>query len=151
MPTELARQFRSAMEALSVELGTVPASLAGVPWREGGWTRRQILGHLMDSCANNRQRIVCASLDGSYTGPGYAQELWVEAHGYGDQKWETLVKWWRVEHEILMALVDRIPQERLAAECTVNGNEPITLGFLLTDYRRHQRAHFDQLKTGLPG
>jgi len=151
MPTELARQFRSALEALSAELSNIPASLAGVPWREGGWTRRQIAGHLLDSATNNRQRFVRAAVEGSYKGPGYAQEGWVEAHGYGEQSWETLVRWWRVEHEILIAVVDRIPQEKLAAECIVDGNEPTTLGFLITDYLRHQRWHFTQLKTGLPG
>jgi hypothetical protein len=151
MPTELARQFRSAIEALSADLSNVPASLAGVPWREGGWTRRQILGHLLDSSTNNRQRFARAVVEGFYKGPGYAQEQWMEAHGYGEQNWETLVRWWRVEHEILMSLVDHIPQERLAAECTVGDKEPTTLGFLLTDYLRHQRQHFAQLKTGLPG
>lgn len=151
MPTELARQFRSAVETLSADLSNVPASLAGVPWRESGWTRRQILGHLMDSATNNRQRFVRASLDGSYTGPGYAQQDWVEAHGYGEQNWETLVRWWRAEQEILMAVVDRIPQERLAALCTIADREPTTLGFLITDYLRHVRQHFAQLKTGLSG
>jgi hypothetical protein len=148
MPTELARQFRSAVEALSAELSNVPATLAGVPWREGGWTRRQILGHLLDSATNNRQRFVRATLDGSYSGPSYAQEPWLEAHGYGEQSWDTLVRWWRVEHEILMAVVDRIPQERLAAACHIGENESTTLGFLITDYLRHLRGHFEQLKNG---
>lgn len=146
MPTELARQFRSAVEALSAELSNVPASLAGVPWREGGWTRRQVLGHLLDSATNNRQRFVRAAIHGSYSGPSYEQESWVEAHGYGEQSWETLLRWWRAEHEILMAVVDRIPQKRLAATCQVGENDPVTLGFLITDYLRHLRGHFDQLR-----
>ena len=61
------------------------AALADVPWREGGWTRKQIVGHLLDSAANNRQRFVRAAIDGKYAGPKYAQEAWVAAHGYASQ------------------------------------------------------------------
>ncbi len=60
-----------------------------MPWREGGWTRKQIVGHLLDSAANNRQRFVRASTDGKYKGPKYSQDAWVAAHGYSEQTWET--------------------------------------------------------------
>ena len=83
-----------------------------MPWREGGWTRKQIVGHLLDSASNNRQRFVRAAIDGSYSGPGYAQDAWVAAQGYSGESWETLVRWWHAEHEILMAAVDRIPKRK---------------------------------------
>jgi hypothetical protein len=125
----------------------VPPERAAIPWRNGGWNRRQIVGHLLDSAANNRQRFVRAAIDGVYTGPGYAQEGWVAAHGYDDQPWHTLLAWWDVEHEILAAVVDRIPEERLAAICTVGGDAPVTLLFLIEDYLTHQRWHLAQIES----
>ena len=92
-----------------------------------------------------------AALDGAYTGPGYSQEGWVAAHGYAEQDWETLLRWWQVEHDILASIVDRIPKERLAAECTVGGDAPVTLRFLIEDYLAHQRWHFAQLTDGVTG
>ena len=88
---------------------SVPEALADVPWREGGWTRKQIVGHLLDSATNNRQRFVRAASEGFFNGRNYEQDAWVAAHGYADQTWETLLGWWEAEHEILMAVVDRIP------------------------------------------
>lgn len=123
----------------------LPAAVAYRPWRAGGWTGKQILGHLLDSAANNRQRFVRGRIDGSYTGPEYAQEAWVAAHGYEQQEWSTLLRWWDVEHEMLAAVVSGIPEERLGAMCVVGGNAPVTLGFLITDYVRHQRWHLAQL------
>ena len=114
MPTQTAREFRAELERLQPP-ARASASLADTPWRAGGWTRKQIVGHLLDSAANNRQRFVRAAIDGSYAGPGYAQDAWVAAHGYADESWETLVRWWLAEHEILAAAVDRIPEERLEA------------------------------------
>jgi hypothetical protein len=74
----------------------------------------------------------------------------VAAHGYADQDWETLLRWWQVEHEILAAVVDRIPEERLEAECVVGGSAPVTLRFLIEDYMAHQRWHFAQFPGSSP-
>jgi hypothetical protein len=145
MATELAREFRAELGALQVVLLGLPPKLAETPWRAGGWTRKQIVGHLLDSAANNRQRFVRAAADGRYAGPKYAQDAWVAAHGYADQDWETLLRWWQAEHEILAAVVDRITEDRLGVECVVGDNAPVMLRFLIEDYLVHQRWHFAQL------
>jgi len=145
MQSELAEQFRADLGAIGAVLRSLPAELADQPWRDGGWTRKQIVGHLLDSAANNRQRFVRAASDGSYQGPKYAQDAWVAAHGYAEQQWTTLLQWWDVEHRILSAVVDRIPEERLAAACIVGDDEPVTLLFLIEDYLRHQHWHLAQL------
>jgi len=148
MAAKLAHYFRVELGMLRNALLAVPPALADTPWREGGWTRKQILGHLLDSAGNNRQRFVRASIDGGYTGPKYAQDAWVAAHGYASMPWDTLVRWWQAEHEILAAVVDRIPEERFGAPCKVGEDEPVTLRFLIEDYIEHQRWHFKQLKPG---
>lgn len=150
MPTELAQHFREGLDTIYAALAALPPELADTPWRDGGWTRKQIVGHLLDSAANNRQRFVRAAIHGSFTGPDYAQDGWVAAHGYADQLYTTLLHWWKVEHEILAAVVDRIPAERLDAVCTVGENAPVTLRFLVEDYLRHQHWHLAQLAAPVP-
>jgi hypothetical protein len=59
---------------LQAELLGLSPELADVPWRVGGWTRKQIVGHLLDSATNNRQRFVRAGADGRYARPKYAQD-----------------------------------------------------------------------------
>jgi hypothetical protein len=100
---------------------------------------------MIDSAANNHQRFVRASLDGGYAGPLYAQEGWVAAHGYNEMPWATLLAWWQTYHEILKAVVERIPAEKLDAECHVGDNEPVTLRFLIEDYIAHQKHHLAQI------
>jgi len=146
VPIAIAQSFRREIGAVHEALAALPPALAGTPWRVGGWTRKQIVGHLLDSAANNRQRFVRAAIEGRYAGPKYAQDAWVAAHGYSDQSWETLLHWWQVEHEILMAAVDRLPEGRLDASCVVGDDEPVTLRFLIEDYVRHQKWHLKQLQ-----
>jgi len=148
MGTQVAQEFRAELGRLQAILLEVRPELADTPWREGGWTRKQIVGHLLDSATNNRQRFVRAAADGRYKGPKYEQEQWVAAHGYAEQEWETLLRWWQAEHEILAAVVDRIPEERLGAECVVGDDAAVTLRFLIEDYLKHQRWHFRQITGG---
>jgi hypothetical protein len=145
MPTQIALHFRTEINSVHAALLALSPELADTPWREGGWTRKQIVGHMLDSAANNRQRFVRASIHGSFTGPDYAQDGWVAAHGYASQPWATLLHWWEVEHAILAAAVDCIPEERFDAICKIGENEPATLRWVVEDYFRHQRWHLSQL------
>lgn len=145
MATELAQNFRTELDSISATLHSVSPELADVPWRSGGWTRKQIVGHLLDSAANNRQRFVRAATSGAYAGPQYDQDAWVAAHGYASKNWDTLLRWWEIEHEILAATVDTIPEDRLGTSCTVGHDAPVTLRFLVEDYIVHQRWHLAQI------
>jgi hypothetical protein len=147
MATGFTRWFRAELEKVRGGLQGVPLELADVSWRAGGWTRKQIVGHMMDSAANNRQRFVRAATEGRYAGPKYAQEAWVNAHGYAAQDWETLLCWWSTQHEILAAVVDNIHPERLEASCVVGNDAPVTLRFLIEDYVAHQKWHLDQIRS----
>jgi hypothetical protein len=133
------------MYDIGERLRAVPIDMADKPWREGGWTRKEIVGHLLDSAANNRQRFVRAAIDGSYAGPIYAQDAWVAMHGYAKLPWQTLLEWWDVEHEILASVVDHIPEARMDALCTVGDDAPVTLQFLIEDYITHQLWHLKQI------
>ena len=132
-------EIRAALEAF-------PTASAKTPYRPGGWTRRQVLGHMLDSAANNHQRFVRAALDGHYSGPGYAQDAWVEIHGYADLPWETLLELWVAAHGTLERVLARIPEERLGARCVIGEGAPVTLQFLIDDYIAHQRHHLEQIE-----
>ena len=150
MPTQMAQHFRDDLNAVHTALLALPPELADAPWRACGWTRKQIVGHMLDSATNNRQRFVRAASEGNFAGPQYGQDAWVAAHGYASQPWATLLHWWKVEHEILAAVVDYIPEERLTVLYTVGDNDPVTLRFLIEDYLRHQHWHLAQLTASVP-
>lgn len=116
---------------------------------DGGWSRKEILGHLIDSALNNHQRFVRASLDGSYDGPSYKQKEWVDIHGYQSIAWEVLVEHWRLQNELLSNVVERIPENHLEAMCRVGNDAPVTLEFLIEDYLNHLNHHVRQIVPSL--
>ena len=115
------------------------------PFREGGWARREILGHLIDSALNNHQRFVRAALEAVYEGPSYEQQGWVAVHGYREMPWAMLVEYWRGQNELLCEVVERIPEDRVNAQCQVGKDAPVSLRFLVQDYLIHMDHHVHQI------
>ncbi|MFI5402202.1 MAG: DinB family protein, partial [Planctomycetota bacterium] len=60
----------------------------------GKWVRKEILGHLIDSAANNIQRFVRAALAGRLAFPSYDQDPWVALQRYRQRPWRELVGLW---------------------------------------------------------
>jgi hypothetical protein len=115
-----------------------------------GWSQREELGHLVDSALNNHNRIVRVVLDGSFEGPGYEQEGWVEVHRYREVAWTELVEIWHAHNRILLPLVAAIPDTKLAGPCRVGESEPVTLDFLIDDYVLHMQHHLDNVLRRVP-
>jgi hypothetical protein len=109
------------------------------------WSRKETLGHLVDSAANNHQRFVRALLEDGLEFPGYVQTRWVGAQAYAEESWDLLVKLWSAFNRHLAHVVSRIPPDRLGARCRIGGGAPVTLGFLINDYIRHVEHHLEQI------
>jgi len=112
--------------------------------RPGNWSPKQELGHLIDSATNNHIRFVVASIDGEFRGPGYEQDKWVEAHGYGDMAWIALVDLWYLYNLLLAHLIERIPENQMNNRCLI-GPRALTLRFVIDDYRIHMQHHLDHI------
>jgi hypothetical protein len=148
MEQSLSSSFREQIASVYQQLSTLSDQNSQLPFRKGCWSRKEILGHLIDSALNNHQRFVRASLDGVYEGPSYEQQGWVAMHGYATMPWNELLQHWRLQNELLCAVVDRIPETRLEVSCKVGNNSPVTLRFLINDYLTHLHHHVGQIVPG---
>lgn len=111
----------------------------------GKWSKKEILGHLIDSASNNHQRFVRAQESASLEFPGYTQNLWVEAQQYRSEPWNSLVSLWASFNAHLAHLVSNIPPSHWNKECKIGNNKPVTLRFLAEDYVRHMEHHLQQI------
>jgi hypothetical protein len=109
------------------------------------WSRKEILGHLIDSASNNHQRIVRAQLSSQISFPGYAQTQWVEMQRYQSEPWQDLVQLWTGFNRHLLHVILHISEDKAENCCAVGGSQPMTLRFLVEDYVRHLEHHLAQI------
>src|SRR5947208_13632233 len=64
------------------------------PANQETWSPRKELGHLIDSATNNHVRIVRAASEPELRGTGYAQNAWVNIHGYQAMRWNSIISFW---------------------------------------------------------
>jgi hypothetical protein len=112
---------------------------------DGHWSRKQIVGHLIDSAANNHQRFVRGQLDRELASPGYAQEQWVEVERFQDREWSDLVEFWLAYNRHLLYLMSHVAWDRLGAAISIGGDAPVSLEFVMIDYVRHLKHHLNQI------
>lgn len=145
MVTGVAEELLQVVESTAERLRAVSDAEAATAASEGKWSKKQILGHLIDSAANNHQRFVRAQEDAEYSGPRYEQQHWVGVQDYASSSWPELIEFWRLYNRHLAHVIERIPEERLGVTCRIGPAEPVTLGFVVEDYLTHLKHHLRQI------
>lgn len=122
----------------------------------GKWSAKQIIGHLIDSAANNHRRFVIAQFTNDLVFKGYDQEAWVSAQRYQDESWPDLVALWQCYNLHLAHLIASIPAEvrhsprekhnlDILAWRPVPTSQPVSLEYFVNDYAGHLKHHLDQV------
>lgn len=153
---DLIEDFRQTVESAAARLRSMSEAESAERRRAEKWSPKEIVGHLIDSAANNHQRFVRAQFQDDLVFTGYEQEQWVAAQHYSEASWPLLIELWRTYNLHLAHLVSHIPEDKLRrshqlhslhkiAWRLVGENEPATLEYLIRDYVGHLKHHLRQI------
>ena len=153
----LAAELRAAVRDGMQWMTAVPELDTGRRPRPGGWSPKEIVGHLIDSASNNHGRFVRGALEESLVFAPYDQEGWVRLQRYQDQGWRTLLERWAAFNEQVAVSIENVPESALTrrraahnfdriAWKTIASTEPATLEYFIRDYIGHLRHHLAQVR-----
>lgn len=142
---QLAANFLSIINLVEPLLRDISEHESVTPLRDGGWSRKEVLGHLIDSASNNHQRFVRAALQGSLEFPAYDQDGCIRMQAPAAADWNLLVSLWVAYNRYLAHVIAHLPASKLDAPCRIGSRDPVTLEFLANDYVRHLVHHLDQI------
>ncbi|HEU5258457.1 MAG TPA: DinB family protein [Vicinamibacterales bacterium] len=145
---DVSSELRTMAASFSKEL-LVAGSDVAARRPAGSWSPKEVLGHLIDSAANNHQRFVRAQQAEALTFPGYEQNQWVSSQGYQDADWAHLVALWTHLNLHLANVIERIPPSKYSAPCTIGGDAAVPLEAIVIGYRNHLHHHIAQIRERL--
>ncbi len=108
------------------------------------WSKKEILGHLLDSAANNHLRFVRGQLEDTPT-IFYQQDDWVSIQAYQSENVEILITLWESYNRHLAHVISQIASENLKKQCRGKDGTLVTLSFLIEDYVQHLEHHLKQI------
>jgi hypothetical protein len=108
------------------------------------WSKKEILGHLIDSAANNHQRFVRLQIENEFSFPGYKQDEWVAVEHWQQKDWKGIIVLWQMYNRHLLHVLQYVDETKLSN--TINMNDHVySLQFLIDDYVDHMEHHLKQI------
>lgn len=143
----IAIQKSKELQLIIQETMLMFATISAHQWNEKAsankWSKKELLGHLIDSASNNLRRFVVGQYEQN-TRIVYQQDDWVAMQDYQSASAEDLQVLWKLINEQIIRVWDIIPESRLAN--TSVREQAYTLAYFIEDYIVHLNHHLDQFK-----
>jgi hypothetical protein len=138
-------KIRELISATKPQLLKIPSEVTSKRPSPNTWSKKEIVGHLIDSASNNHQRFVRGAQNLAGDFPTYNQNRWVEVQHYGEMDWIDLIEFFSHYNLHLCRVIDSLPREALSNRCNIGKENPVTLEFVIEDYLRHLTHHTTQI------
>jgi hypothetical protein len=145
----VANHLRETIDGVLPSLEAIPDAEAGVSPAPGKWSKKEILGHLIDSACNNQQKFVRAMAASGLNFVGYQQDFWVGSQKYDQASWKDLIALWRAYNIHIAHIIEHAAPGRLTNMITIEDAGTFTLQFIMEDYVEHLKHHLLQILPGV--
>jgi hypothetical protein len=110
------------------------------------WSRKEIIGHLIDSAQINLQRFIRCTYEENFK-LTYEQVEWVQVQHYQDTDINEILELWRLLNFQIITVWKNYPVDRLIAQCDNSKTEVSlhTVDWLAQDYVDHVKHHLRQV------
>jgi hypothetical protein len=148
-------ELKKVIDRLKENIHSVPLKFLKYPEGElkrkpapGKWSKKEILGHLIDSAANNHHRFVKAQFENQPFNLGnYEQDDWVRIQKYNEKNTGSLLELWKIYNEHILHVMKNTPDENLNIKCIAEDafENADTLFLLMRDYVDHMDHHLNKI------
>ena len=111
-------------------------------------TIKQILGHLIDSAANNHQRMIRLQYNKKLDFPDYQQDndLWIALQDYQNADWITIIQLWKYYNLHIIQVIKSVDRTKLDNSWQSFEDNIVTLRQMIEGYLGHIELHFNEIQ-----
>jgi hypothetical protein len=143
---EAAMQLKNIIENYTPQLRTLTEESFSLKPAPGKWSKKEELGHLVDSAHNNLRRFIVAQheINPKIT---YEQDAWVAALVYQKQYSTQIIDLWALLNTQIYFALSNIPAEVFLRLCNTGKTQPQlhTIQWLAGDYVKHLLHHLHHI------
>lgn len=146
----IVNELNQVVTSVAAKLSFMPEADFEAKPNPNKWSKKEVLGHLIDSAHTNLRRFVVGQYETIPPHIIYEQEFWVAANDYQHESGENLVTLWRLLNHRIAAVLSNMPIEKYSHVCNT-GKEEVTLrtlDWLAADYVKHLKHHVNQIMPG---
>ena len=140
-------ELAGIIDSFSRKLHDIPANDFSAKPLPHKWSKKEVLGHLIDSAQNNLRRFICGQYESQPPRIRYDQDFWVAANGYQQMSREDVIVLWEQLNRRIAAVLANMPVENFSKACDSGREAPElhTLKWLAEDYVKHLKHHLNQI------
>lgn len=113
---------------------------------ENKWSKKEILGHLIDSGINNLQRFTEIQFEKKpYQIRNYNQKELIKANDYQNSDTKEIVEFWSSINHRILRLIQKQTERTLSYKIELEKGDFSDLRFLIQDYVAHLEHHLKQI------
>lgn len=149
-------EYEISIGHYETELHKISNEKASVKKSVVSWSRKEILGHLIDSANVNYNRFINVLSKEDLVFGTYPQNEWVELQNYNNRTWQELIELWKNLNIHIIKLLENISSIELSNQTTQHNFNKIcwelveegtksSLEYLIDDYFGHLNHHIKQI------
>jgi hypothetical protein len=147
---KIAAELHQIIDDFTTRFSTIRDEDFAVKPQPNKWSKKEVLGHLIDSAHNNLRRFITGQYEPSPPHIIYDQDFWVNTNSYNSSKKEDVIVLWRLMNERICTVLETMPEKNHSKLCnTGKDSEQLhSLHFLAEDYVKHLKHHINQIISG---
>lgn len=145
--THTINELNAIVQDFSERMMRIPKALFDSKPRPEKWSKKEVVGHLIDSGQNNLRRFICGQYEAPSSKIVYDQDFWVTANGYQTYKQKDIIELWKLTNHQISSVLANMAVENYTKTVKTDkySEETRTLEWLAADYVKHMKHHLNQI------
>ncbi len=147
---ETIHELKEIIEKFSADFSGHDASDMQAKPLADKWSKKEVIGHLIDSAHTNLRRFIVGQYENKYP-IRYDQDFWVKANNYQNTPVDDIILLWKAINQRICTVLQNMPAENYRKEVNTGKEETPemhSLQWLAADYVKHLKHHINQVIPG---
>ena len=140
--TSIASDLESLITEYLPQLNSVTEDEYAVKPLPTKWSKKELVGHLIDSAQSNLRRFIVAQYEES-TAINYNQDKWVAINNYQHEDVKDIIQLWYLLNKQIVFVLKNISVE-MSQRISIT-DASYTIEWLAQDYIKHLKHHIHQV------